>query len=51
VVAVVRVDLCLFWKVVSVIYHQRLFFKKNSVVAVAGVDPCLFWKMASVIYH
>jgi len=49
--AVVGVDLCLFWKVASVTYHWRLFFKENSVVAVAGVDLCLFWKVASIIYH
>jgi len=40
-----------FWKVTSVIYHQRLFFKENSMVAVVGTDLCLFWKVTSVIYH
>ncbi len=35
-------DLGLFWKVASVIYHRRLFFKENSVVAVVEVDLWLF---------
>jgi hypothetical protein len=35
----------------SVIYHQRSFFKENSVVAVARTDLCLFWKVGSVIYY
>ena len=45
-----KADLCLFWKVGSVIYGQRQFFEKNSVVAVAKADLCLFWKVGSVIY-
>jgi hypothetical protein len=35
----------------SVIYHQRSFFKENSVVAVARTDLCHFWRVGSVIYY
>ena len=34
-VAMAKADLCLFWKVGSVIYGQGWFFEKNSVVAVS----------------
>jgi hypothetical protein len=50
VVAVAKADLCLFWRVGSVIYHQGLFFRENSVGAAAG-NLCLFWKVGSVIYY
>jgi hypothetical protein len=49
-VAISRADLCLFWKVESVIYRQRPFFKEISVVAISRADLCLFWKVRSVIY-
>ena len=41
-VAMAKADLCLFWKVESVIYSQRWFFKKNAVVAMSQVDLYLF---------
>jgi hypothetical protein len=42
VVAVLRADLCLFWKVQNVIYRQGVFFEEISVVAVVRADLCLF---------
>jgi hypothetical protein len=52
-VAIMRADLCLFWKLRSVIYRQklffekilmihRLFFKKTSVAIIWGADLYLF---------
>jgi hypothetical protein len=42
IVAIMRADLCLFWKVRSVIYRQELFFKEISIVAITRVNQCLF---------
>ena len=48
--AVAKADLCLVWKVRSIIYGWRWFFKKNLVVTISEVDLYLFWKVGSVIH-
>jgi len=50
-VPMARANLCLFWKVESVIYGQGLFFEENSMLIIARANLCLFWNVGSVTYR